>query len=321
MEQACPLCHSEAKVELLMWADANKVVHVKCPVCTQFVVPLGLFSSDLQPFVRLSRAPSWLRAEISRRIEQLFAPNAGVQGVPVLAADWVSDPVGTGLTARTVGQRQSDMLRAIGDAVAQPGESWSIRDAVPFSVGALDENDVRGLLGLLVERGLIRRDSVLGDLACHLTATGWDAYEALARGSDSNQVFVAMSFDPELNEVFDIGMEPVIRGLGLTPMILRKKAHNNRIDAEIEAEIRKSALLIADVTQNKPGVYYEAGLARGWGIPVIWTVHKDEMDNKTVHFDTRQFLHIVWTTPQDLAEQLKPHIDNTFLAERRARGR
>jgi hypothetical protein len=37
-------------------------------------------------------------------------------------------------------------------------------------------------------------------------------------------------------------------------------------------------------------------------LPVIWTVRANCIDH--VHFDTRQFAHIVWTTPDDLRVRL-----------------
>jgi hypothetical protein len=58
------------------------------------------------------------------------------------------------------------------------------------------------------------------------------------------------------------------------------------------------------------GVYFEAGLAQGLGLPVIWTVHKDNVDN--LHFDTRQYNHIVYIDPQDLRVQLYNRIAATI---------
>ena len=54
------------------------------------------------------------------------------------------------------------------------------------------------------------------------------------------------------------------------------------------------------------GVYYEAGFAQGLNIPVIWTCREDRMDR--VHFDTRQYSHILWTGPQDLRQKLRNKI-------------
>jgi nucleoside 2-deoxyribosyltransferase len=81
-----------------------------------------------------------------------------------------------------------------------------------------------------------------------------------------------------------------------------KKEHSNKIDDEIIAEIRRSKFLVADFTCEKEkvrgGVYFEAGFAMGLGIPVIWTCAQQSIGD--LHFDTRQYNHIVWDTPKTL---------------------
>ena len=85
--------------------------------------------------------------------------------------------------------------------------------------------------------------------------------------------------------------------------------HNEKIDDKIIAEIRKSGILVADLTENNQGVYFEAGLAMGLGIPVIWTCRKDNFES--IHFDTRQYNYIVWENPGELKEKLKNRIEAT----------
>ena len=41
----------------------------------------------------------------------------------------------------------------------------------------------------------------------------------------------------------------------------------------------------------------------GLGLPVIWCVRSDRKDD--MHFDTQQYKHIIWSTPQDLGEKLE----------------
>ncbi len=77
------------------------------------------------------------------------------------------------------------------------------------------------------------------------------------------------------------------------------------------AEIRRSGLVVADFTGQRQGVYYEAGFARGIGITVIPTCREDETEK--LHFDTRQYNHIVWKEPADLADQLHDRIAATAL--------
>jgi nucleoside 2-deoxyribosyltransferase len=67
--------------------------------------------------------------------------------------------------------------------------------------------------------------------------------------------------------------------------------------------------LVADFTcepdKIRGGVYFEAGFAMGLGIPVFWTVRDTTKD---IHFDTRQYAHIVWKDAADLRKQLADRI-------------
>jgi hypothetical protein len=293
--------------------DGRTAATWACGTCGSFVLAADAARLD-DEIAELRSAPTWLRwAIIRQEVSPAQRPNPTAPREIKLSD--VREPAAAGLRKRSVTERKDLVLRRIGDASEHAGSSQDI-DCADWRTYETDgPRDLAGLLRLLNEQGLLFGNFGQGNKAnsVRLTPTGWSAYDDLNRGLGGSQVFVAMSFDPTLNDVYDVGIEPVLVALGLRPMILRKKDHNNRIDAEIEAEIRRSALVIADVTQNKAGVYYEAGLARGWGIPVVWTVHEVEMANKTIHFDTRQFKHIVWSNPQDLAQQLKPHVENTLL--------
>ena len=142
-----------------------------------------------------------------------------------------------------------------------------------------------------------------------------DSYLAgLARSnSGSNQVFVAMWFDQSMENSYEVGIAPAIRGTGYEPLRIDRKEHNNKIDDQIFAEIERSRFLVADFTQGdagaRDGVYFEAGFAKGRNIPVIFTCRKDAICK--VHFDTRQYNHIIWETPEDLMNRLFQRISET----------
>lgn len=132
--------------------------------------------------------------------------------------------------------------------------------------------------------------------------------------SGSNQAFVAMWFDGSMKDAYDKGIGPAIRKAGYEPLRIDQKEHINKIDDEIIAEIRRSRFLVADFTQGdagaRGGVYYEAGFAHGLNIPVIFTCRTDAIDK--VHFDTRQYNHITWATPEELKERLAERISATL---------
>lgn len=126
----------------------------------------------------------------------------------------------------------------------------------------------------------------------------------------STQAFVAMWFNDATHAAYESGIAPAIKDAGYEAVRIDKKEHANKIDDEIIAEIRRSKFLVADFTcepkQVRGGVYFEAGFAMGLGIPVIWTCAKSSFDD--VHFDTRQYNHIFWETPEALRSQLANRI-------------
>lgn len=130
----------------------------------------------------------------------------------------------------------------------------------------------------------------------------------------SRQAFVAMWFDPAMNDAYLSGIRPAIYDAGYEAIRIDGKEHNNKIDDEIIAEIRRSRFLVADFTQGatgaRGGVYYEAGFAHGLNIPVIFTCRTDMIGS--VHFDTRQYNHIAWTNPAELRERLSKRISATI---------
>lgn len=174
-----------------------------------------------------------------------------------------------------------------------------------------NEKERRSILQLLVDDGLIL-DSPKG---FKLTAKGVRRYtEFQTKNTNSNQGFIAMWFDASMADASENGFEAAIRAAGYAPMRIDKKEHNNKIDDEIIAEIRRSRFVVADFTcallgEGSPkqpisrgGVYFEAGFATGLGIPVIWCCRSDLIDY--VHFDTRQFAHVLWENAEDLRTKL-----------------
>lgn len=135
------------------------------------------------------------------------------------------------------------------------------------------------------------------------------------RRADSKQAFIAMWFHESMNEVYD-AIADAVRGAGYQPLRIDRTEHNNKIDDEIIAEIRRSRFLVADFTHGtegmRGGVYYEAGFARGMGLEVISTCRNDLLTDQKIHFDTRQYNHIGWTKG-DLAK-FKSAVSNRIAA-------
>ncbi len=123
-----------------------------------------------------------------------------------------------------------------------------------------------------------------------------------------------MWFHPDMDDAYNNGLKLAIEDAGYEPLRIDNVEHNNKIDDEIIAEIRRSRFVVADFTQEgdvaRGGVYYEAGFAHGLNIPVIFTCHEGALEK--VHFDTRQYNHIVWKDAEDLRERLQQRISATI---------
>jgi hypothetical protein len=172
---------------------------------------------------------------------------------------------------------------------------------------AKEESEFEYLCDLLSELGYCGE----GGPDKQLKARGWDRVLSLREGRiESAQIFVAMWFDPQMNDAWTVGIEKPLENLKFKPLRIDRKEHNDMIDDQIIAEIRASNAVVADFTGDRAGVYFEAGFARGLGKPVIWTCRKD-WESK-LHFDTRQFNHIIWSDPEDLALKLTNRVRATL---------
>ncbi len=94
-----------------------------------------------------------------------------------------------------------------------------------------------------------------------------------------------MSFDDAMDPAYLEGIQPAVeQDCRFTCVNLKHLLHNDDITDRMLAEIRRCQILVADFTQQKHGVYYEAGFALALGKEVIWCVRIDEMNK--VLFDT-----------------------------------
>lgn len=232
---------------------------------------------------------------------------------PEITSDIIDDAKNR--PALTVHERGERLLKHIQSRLPQIGQTIKIPpagqdDAMRAFLAwseSLKTSEVTYLLDYLEKSGWIEstpHQSRTSGKEYTITPEG-HAYLASLEGKavHSKQAFIAMWFDPSVDDAYMNAIEPAIHDAGYTPLRIDKKDHNNKIDDEIVAEIRRSRFVVADFTHGKDGmrggVYYEAGLAHGLNIPVIFTCREDAIDE--IHFDTRQYNHITWK-PEALDE-------------------
>lgn len=160
--------------------------------------------------------------------------------------------------------------------------------------------ELRCIRDYLVEAGFIKISPP--QFPPVLTINGWQKYETIKQvNQHSKRVFVAMSFDKDLDIVFK-SIEESCDMCGFKAHRVDLEEHNEKICDKIIADIKSSRFVIADFTGQRHNVYYEAGFAKGVGLEVIWCCKEDEKDN--LKFDIRQYNHILWNDYEDLKSRL-----------------
>ncbi len=211
--------------------------------------------------------------------------------------------------------RADRLLQYIHDQTPQIGGAVPLSNpdvtcpAIAFSE-SIDMGEVHLLLDYLKKQNWLTGSESDSD-EHDLTVEGYARVAELEKAhSESSQAFVAMWFDESIADAWELGIKLGIEDAGYKPLRIDKKEHVNKIDDEIIADIKRSRFVVADFTQGEDGargsVYYEAGFAHGLDIPVIYSCRKDVLNK--IHFDTRQYNHIVWDTPQELRNSLANRI-------------
>ena len=127
-------------------------------------------------------------------------------------------------------------------------------------------------------------------------------------GTHSNKCFIAMSFSESQSEKRTYLKEAIIES-GYIPIIIDEihVESDTTINDAIISEIKKSKFVIADFTEHKHGVYFEAGFALGLKKPLIYLC--EEYDFKNTHFDTNHYPHIIYKDFDELKMKLKLKIE------------
>jgi len=202
-----------------------------------------------------------------------------------------------------------------------PGKKLQLPWADPrllATIGVIGPADIGWIVESLFAEGLISDKPHNNLFYGNLTASGWRRFEELKRAHISSKfAFFARKFDnAELDNVFEKCLRPAIQQTGYELRIVTQRA--GLVDAVIEDEIRRCRFLIADLSDENAGAYWEAGFAEGLGKPVIYICRANEGElEKKIHFDANHRHTIRWdlSALDETATKLKAVIRNTLLED------
>lgn len=278
----CPICKLQANVYPRTF-DGDKL---NCPRCGNFSI-VGTASASWcarEPSLRqAANASGWIREH---------------QGIIIDSAqiDFLLS-----IRPPSVSERATKILVGINKLSTDLSYKFNLNlDDANFWLGISYSDNVNELdylfrTFLIEEVGYISALSPIGGslLNIHLTPRGHEFLESLKHSQASSQIgFCAMWFNESVLPIWTEAILPAIKDAGYDPKRIDNHQHNNRIDDEIIAMLRRSKFIVADFTGQRGGVYFEAGFALGLGLQVIWTCKKSEL--KEVHFDNRQYNFVTW---------------------------
>ena len=225
-----------------------------------------------------------------------------------------------------VGEQADILINLLGEECPGPGEEVHIHPLIHMSIiGAVTKTGVKFIVDYMKNDGFTTVDFYgdehdwLRGWKCALTFKGWERYSEIQRGlADSRKMFMAMPFgNEELDRIFKDYFKPAVAQTGFDLRRLDEKPKAGLIDDRLRVEILTSRLLIAELTNENRGAYWEAGYAEGLGKPVIYTCEKEYFDKNEIHFDTNHHLTVRWDKDNigEACEELKATIRATMPTE------
>jgi hypothetical protein len=210
---------------------------------------------------------------------------------------------------RNVPERLDRALSVLGGNFVAMGEAIKLPFDDPGLLLCENPAEAWFVVSSLEEMGYLAGENTRQGFHGKISHVGWAQIAALSRKAPSsdNPVFVAMWFGwkdrvDDMNRLYADGIRAAVESAGYRAVRVDLVEHNGWIMDEVMAGIRIAPFVVADFTGHRNGAYFEAGFARGLGIPVIHTCEACSLEQ--AHFDTRQLNHVTWSTAEEMRVRL-----------------
>lgn len=313
----CPICGQ--KLLAKSFSNITSVAFFfNCEKCGKFHLMDDLFNGTESPKlpIKLRSCLYYYFANIHKPIKNIFPYFVNTDAPPDFFDEFqvINTNSLLNLFPKTYEDQISMILVNLSKLTGFPGEvfilpSEEVNQAPIFFLPSDDienyDSQIDWWKNVLKESGYLKIHSLDGN-QLEITVNGLiEASRFIKAKPKSKTCFIAMWFDPSLYDARS-AIQEAVRHAGYVPVLIDLKEHINQIVPEILYEIRESRFVIADFTGHRGGVYYEAGYAEGFGIPVLATCRKDYFDE--MHFDLKQKNTIKWENEESLKLNLVKRI-------------
>lgn len=314
----CPVCTAPLRAPVNSRGRTGDVSFYNCPRCGRF----GLTgSAEAVITTKVTEAGAGTRERTKASIAHTLRKMQASQEWPLLDSD-VANQIGETLRLPGVQEQADNLIRWLGESAA-PGDNLTISFLEHGAIlGAQSSSGFVFLARGMVDAGQLQGSFPGGDSATvRLSFEGWQRCEELRRGAPSgNRAFVAMQYgDERMDRIVREHFCPAVERTGFNLKRLDDDPRAGLIDDRLRIEIQGARFVLADLTHDNRGAYWEAGYAEGLGKPVIYTCEKKVFDAKKSHFDTNHHLYVVWEEEYlgDAMDRLKVTIRATIPEAKR----
>lgn len=308
MEKECPICDPYDEKD----RPNNPDKDYECPKCGNFTIEFYAQDDLISALKPDKMASTLLSYEIRKMQTDRNTPTITSDLLKILLKKELPNP-----------QEQIDnLILWLGKNHYVLGEEVNLK---PYKnhlsiIGTKTEKDFKMILNHLINQDLLIEYEVTHDHHnVSLSISGWAYFEQLKqKAKDSRQAFMAMKFeDRTLDDMVENHFKPAVKNTGFSLIMLDDAPKAGLIDDRMRVEIRKSRFMIADLTHQNNGAYWESGFAEGLGRPVIYTCEKSVWKEGKSHFDTNHLLTVIWDkdNPDEAVNKLKAAIRATLPDE------
>lgn len=315
MDSACPICKESLQVKDRSHILKSLQIYIDCFRCGTYIITHSFYDDISQNSKYYKNKKAIAKASFAIQNMQ------NNENTPAITQTIFEDFLKR--TLPSLPEQLNNFVLWIGNTT-EYGEKINVNLTSLLSiVGAINIEALRPLLISLEQKQLMDDKSFRTNdefyRTSRLSFRGWEYYEKLKQGEIvSKKAFIAMKYgDIELDRFITEHLRSAVEITGFRLERLDENHEAGLIDAKLRVAISTSRFLIADLTHDNNGAYWEAGYAEGLGLPVIYICKKSKFDDKHTHFDTNHHLTVLWDNknPNEFVEKFKATIRATLPNE------
>lgn len=317
----CPVCLNAEGLSCKTFSGFS----LECDICGRYRMDYALWE---QARAGKNKIGHWAltsvqRAVLSHRIRTKTSGRPANESDVLLITPDLLDSLRSNALLPSPTAQADNLVRFVGERVSQSGEPI---ERFPYKIhaiiGSLNRTAAVRLINELAKRGTLTSVSnshyqtESGEFpwppepaGINLSLDGWAQYESQKQGGfEGNYGFIAMQFnESDLDDFVQHVVKPAVKtATGYDLVDMRDVPTAGIIDNIMRIKIKEARFVIADLTHDNNGAYWEAGYAEGLGKSVIYICEQKKFDKKKSHFDTNHCTTVPWSTddPETFRQRL-----------------